>query len=99
MATKCAFCERDGIHQVEAPAIKLCDECRKKLDSHIAVVCTGCNVIHWLPKSAANVAAAAEMSGLLPDHIMENPIVHEIKFCKNCYVASAEFSKSAEWKQ
>lgn len=97
---KCQFCGNQGeLHDIEVPAIRLCTVCREKLTTHIVVVCTGCDTLHWLPKTPQNVMQAAHMSGLAPDHIMDNYMLHEIKRCQQCYEALKEFSRSTTWKQ
>lgn len=98
---ECQFCKSKDVelHEVEAPAIRLCTACREKLTTHIAVVCTGCDTLFWVRKTPENVMWAAEMSDLSPVHIMDNYLVHQIKSCKRCYAAVQEFMVSQTWVQ
>lgn len=97
---KCTFCGNKGkLHEVEAPAISVCMACREKLGTHIAVICTGCQTIHWLRKTPQNVATAARLSGLPIQHIQDNPMLHEIKTCRQCYAAVSDFTVTAAWVQ
>lgn len=95
---KCTFCKSQSeLSEVESPAIRLCSFCRNKLKTYIAVICTCCNTLYWLPKTAGNVEKASEMSGQSPVEIMDNPVIHEIKSCKKCY--ENEFTVQGAWKQ
>jgi len=96
---KCQFCDGEGIHVVENPPMRLCTSCREKLETHFAVICTGCNTLYWLPKTPQNIMRAAEMSGLDPAHIRDNYIFHEIKSCRRCYEAVQDFTVSKRWVQ
>lgn len=92
---KCAFCQNTGeLHEVEAPAIRLCTQCREKLNTHIAVVCTGCDTLHWLPKTPGNVQTASEMSGIPMQELMEGCCIHQIKSCRQCYTGVQDYVKS-----
>ena len=97
---KCTFCQSEGeLHEAEAPIIRLCTPCREKLCTHLAVVCIGCNTLHWLPKTPQNIEAASRMSDLPPQHLVDNYIVHEIKTCKNCYRATSDYIVTQKWTQ
>lgn len=92
MERKCTFCQHEGeLHEVEAPAIRICTACRHKLETHICVICTGCDTLIWLPKTPDNVMIAAEYGGISPQHVMENPMLHQIAKCKNCYRGAKDF--------
>lgn len=96
----CTFCQNDGeLHEVDSPAIRLCASCREKLGTHIAVICSHCQILYWLPKTPENVARACEMSDFTPEHIMENHVIHELKSCKNCYETVADFTAKVGWVQ
>lgn len=98
--SRCTFCQNEGeLHEVEAPAIRLCSTCREKLGTHIAVVCTGCDTVFWLRKTPENVARAAGMSDLSPLHIRENYIMHQISHCKRCLNVVKEFTAESKWVQ
>lgn len=95
---KCRFC--GGVYDLyKIENINLCGRCRRKLKTHIAVVCTGCDTPHWLPKTANNVVTAAEMSGVAPERIKANYCIHRISRCKSCYEHVADFTHSAQWVQ
>ncbi len=97
---KCAFCPSEGeLHEVEAPAIRLCTDCREKLNTHIAVVCIGCDSLYWIRKTPENVMQAAGTSDLPPQHITDNLVIHEIKTCKRCYEGVKEFTAQVPWVQ
>lgn len=91
---QCILCQTEGeLQQVESPAIRLCTRCTAKMQTHIPVVCTGCDTVYWLPKTADNVVKAARMSGLTPKHIMDNAMLQEIKYCKGCSVQTVAADK------
>lgn len=91
--TTCTFCQAPGeLHQVESPAIRVCTACREKLQTHLAIICTGCDTLHWLRKTPQNVMIAAEMTGCLPQHIIDNPMMQAINSCQQCYKAAEEFT-------
>jgi hypothetical protein len=98
---KCALCptKSEVLHEVISPAIRLCSNCRTKLETHICVVCVGCSTAFWLKKTPGNVMQASQMSDLPPAHIMDNYLIHEIKTCKRCYEAVKDFTVSRAWVQ
>ncbi len=93
---KCTFCpnEQDELHETDNPDLQLCSTCREKLITHIAVICTNCNNLYWLLKTPQNVAIAADMSELSPQHIMDNYCVHQIGTCKQCFKVPEGYSVS-----
>ena len=98
---ECQFCKSQDVelHEIAAPAIRLCGPCRKKLSTHIAVICVGCDTLFWLRKTPGNVMQASQMSELPPAHIMDNYLIHEIKTCKRCYEAVKDFTARRDWVQ
>ena len=95
---KCTFCQNEReIHEVDAPALRLCTGCRDKLNTHIAAICTGCQTLAWIPKTPENVMVAAELSGVPPEYIMDNCVVHQVKQCLRCYDPVSEYLVSGKF--
>ena len=94
---RCGLCKKESelLHEVNEPLIRVCEDCRQKLHTHMACICTGCNRLAWIPKTPDNVNFAAGLSGMFIDYIMDHAIFHWVYNCRFC----KELSLQAEFSQ
>jgi len=82
---KCSLCPNEGeMSHVDNPAMRACADCRKRMDTEIPIVCTGCDVVWWLPKTPQNVVIASQKFGKPPQEVMDCPVLGAVKSCRLC---------------